>query len=71
MAVGPGQEHVEDDDVVVARGRLRERLVAIAGEIDRVSLAPQAALERPRQLQVVLDQQQTNARRGAPRRLGG
>ena len=57
-AVAAREHHVEDDGVVLPHRGLHERGVAVAGHVDRVALVAQPALDGPRQLRVVLDEQQ-------------
>jgi hypothetical protein len=57
-AVAVGQHHVQDDAVVVPHGCLRQRAVAVADHVDGVALVAQPTADGPRQLRVVLDEQQ-------------
>ena len=59
-AVGAGQHHVEDDGVVVAGGRLEDRLLPVAREVNGVARAAQPARERGRHLRLVLDDQESH-----------
>ena len=63
-AVAAGQHHVEHDGVVLVLSGLLERRVAVVRDVDLVALLLQAAPQRPRQLAVVLHDEQSHRHGG-------
>ena len=66
VAVHPGQVAVEHDDVVVGDGRVRERVVAVEGDVDGHPLTPQAVGNRLGEALVVFDDEHAH-RHSMPR----
>ena len=59
--VEPGQHQVEDDRVVLGRGRHPHRVVAGPRDVDGVALLDEASPQEGRHLELVLDDQDAHA----------
>ena len=55
-----GQQHVEDDRVVLVDGSLEQRPLTVLGHVYGKALVAQPAGDGPRELRVVLDEQQSH-----------